>query len=125
MSGEGTITLQIAFHDPALDAEELETEAHHLLHALQQLDELEEVACVRDPSPPEGNKAIGAFLVGLLQVTVKGQYVKTLMGYLSDRLAGKGVEIEVVAHGKKLKVKAHTQTELRAAIAAARQFVSA
>jgi hypothetical protein len=125
MADESIITLHIAFHDPALDAEEREREVHNLLHDLQQLDEVGEVARVRDPHPPEGSKAIGAFLVGLVQVAVKAPHVTALLGYLRDRLAGKSIEMEVEAHGKKLKVTAHTQAELRAAVAAARQFVVA
>ena len=125
MADESIITLHIAFHDQALDAEEREKEVHNLLYDLQQLDEVGEVARVQDPHPPEGSKAIGAFLVGLVQMAVKAPYVTALLGYLSDRLAGKSIEMEVEAHGKKLKVTAHTQAELRAAVAAARQFVVA
>jgi hypothetical protein len=125
MADEGIITLHIAFHDPALDAEEREKEAHNLLHDLQQLDEVAEVARVHDLHPPEGSKAIGAFLVGLVQVAVTAPQVTAVLGYLSNRLAGKSIEMEVEAHGKKLKVIAHTQAELRAAVAAARQFVVA
>lgn len=124
MADESIITLHIAFHDPALDAEEREREVHNLLHDLQQLDEVGEVARVRDPHPPEGSKAIGGgFLEGLLLVVAQAPHVMTLLGYLRDRLAGKSIEMEVEAHGKKLKVTAHTQAELRAAVAAARQFV--
>jgi Effector Associated Constant Component 1 len=125
MADQSIITLHIAFHDPALDAEERETEVHKLLYDLQQLDEVEEVARVRDPHPPEGSKAIGAFLTGLLQVGVTAPHVTALLGYLRNRLAGKSIEIEVEAHGKKLKVTANTQAELHAAVAAARQFVMA
>jgi hypothetical protein len=125
MPDEGIITLHIAFQDSALDAEEREMEVHKLLYDLQQLDEVGEVSRVGDPHPPEGNKAIGAFLVGLLQVAVKAHHVTSLLGFLGGRLAGKSIEMEIEAHGKKLKVKAHTQAELRAAIAAARQFIVA
>ncbi len=125
MADERIITLHIAFHDPALDAEEQEREAHNLLHDLQQLDEVGEVARVHDPHPPEGSKAIGAFLVGLVQVAVTAPQVTALLGYLSNRLAGKSIELEIEAQGKKLKVIAHTQAELLAAVAAARQFVVA
>jgi Effector Associated Constant Component 1 len=125
MPDEGIITLHIAFHDPAMDAEEREREVRNLLNDLQQLDEVGEVARMRDPHPPEGSKAIGAFLVGILQVAVQAQHVTALLGFLSNRLTGKSIEIEIEAHGRKLKVKAHTPAELRAAVAAARQFVVA
>jgi hypothetical protein len=125
MPDEGMITLHIAFHDPALDIEEREREVQNLLRDLQLLDEVEEATRVRDPHPPEGSKAIGAFLVGLMQVAVKAQHVTALLGFLRDRLTGKSIEMEIEAQGKKLKVKAYTPAELRTAIDAARRFVVA
>ncbi|MEH2324818.1 MAG: hypothetical protein V7K32_14860 [Nostoc sp.] len=40
---------------------------------------------------------------------------KKVLGYLSDRLGNKTIELEVEANGKKLKVKASSQKELNAA----------
>ncbi len=118
------ITLTIAFTDPELDSEELEAQAQNLLIQLKDLDEVETVDRVLDPNPPEGNKAAGSFLVGLLMAEVSVANFKKVCGFLGDRLGNKPIELEVEANGKKLKVKANSQAELAAAIKAAQDFIS-
>lgn len=125
MTDEGKITLHVVFNDPDFDAEEREGEAQKLLNELKQLDEVEEVGRVLDPHPPEGNKALGGFLVGMLMAEVNPANIKKLFGFLRDRLSGKMIELHVEANGKKLVVKVSSQAELVAAIAAAQQFVAA
>jgi hypothetical protein len=94
-----------------------------LFAEFKEVDEVEKVDCVRDPNPPEGNKALGGFLVGLLTAEVSAKNAKKLFGFLGDRLGGKPIELEVEANGKKLKVSAHSREELEAAIKAAQDFV--
>jgi len=124
MTTHSNIKLTIAFNDPDLDPEELEEQAQQLLAELKQMDEVE-VDRVLDPNPPEGNKAIGGILVGLLTTQVSAVNAQKLMGFLGDRLGGKPIELELEANGKKLKVKAHSREELEAAIKAAQDFVAA
>ena len=122
--GNSNVKLTIALNDPELDSEELEEQAQNLLNQLKDLDEVEAVDRVLDPNPPEGNKAVGGVLVGLLTAEVSVANVKKLLTFLSDRLSGKSIELEVEANGKKLKVKASSREELEAAIEAAKNFVS-
>jgi len=124
MTTHSNIKLTIAFNDPDLDPEELEEQAQRLMAELKQMDEVE-VDRVLDPNPPEGNKAIGGILVGLLTTQVSAVNAQKLMGFLGDRLGGKPIELELEANGKKLKVKAHSREELEAAIKAAQDFVAA
>ena len=65
MRDEDTMRVHIVFDDPELDDEEREREVYNLLYELQQLEEVHEVTRVLDLHPPEGNKAVGAFLVGI------------------------------------------------------------
>jgi hypothetical protein len=123
MARDSSIKVTIAFNDPDMDAEEQEEQAQKLLNQMQELDEVEEVARVLDPNPPEGNKALGGFLVGILTAEVNPANIKNLMVFLGDRLSGKTIEMEVEANGKKLKVKASSQAELMAAIQAAQEFI--
>jgi hypothetical protein len=123
MNSNDSVTLTIIFNDPDLDSEERENQAQQLMAELKQMDEIESVNRVEDPNPPEGNKAIGGLLVGLLMAEVNVANAQKLMGYLGDRLGGKPIELEVEANGKKLKVSAHSREELDAAIAAAQKFV--
>jgi len=118
------VKLTIAFNDPELDAEEREEQAQLFMAELQQMDEVE-VDRVLDPNPPEGNKAVGAILVGLLTAQVNKENAQKVMAFLGDRLGRKPIELEVEANGKKLKVKANSREELEAAIVAAQKFAAA
>ena len=124
MSENSIIKFTIAFNDPDLDSEERDEQAQRFMNELKQMDEVE-VDRVLDPNPPEGNKAVGAVLVGLLTTQVNKENAQKLMGFLGDRLGGKPIELSIEANGKKLTVKAHSREELEAAIKAAQDFVAA
>jgi len=124
MPVNSSVKLTIAFNDPDLDSDELEAQAQSLLAQMRDLDEIETVDRVLDPNPPEGNKAVGAILVGLLTAQVNKENAQKVMGFLGDRLGNKVIELEVEANGKKLKVKASSREELEAVIKAAQDFVA-
>lgn len=124
MTKNSTVKLTIAFNDSDLDSEERDEQAQRLMAELKQMDEVDTVDRILDPNPPEGNKAIGGFLVGLLSAEVSVANAQKLMGFLGDRLGGKPIELSVEANGKKLTVKAHSREELEAAIKAAQDFVA-
>ncbi|NJL40493.1 MAG: hypothetical protein HC840_17880 [Leptolyngbyaceae cyanobacterium RM2_2_4] len=125
MTSSASVKLTIAFNDPDLDSEERDEQVQRLMAELKQVEEVGAVARVLDPNPPEGNKALGGFLVGLLSAEVSVANAQKLMGFLGDRLGGKPIELAVEANGKKLTVKAHSREELEAAIKAAQDFVAA
>jgi hypothetical protein len=118
-----TVKFTVHFNDPELDDEDREAQAQNLFNQLQDMDEVES-GRVTDPNPPEGNKSIGALLVGILTAEVNAENCKKVLGFLGDRLGGKPIELEVEANGRKLKVKAHSREELTAAIQAAQAFVA-
>ncbi len=93
MASNSSIKFTIAFNDPDLDSEELDEQAQRLVFELKQIDEVDEVNRVIDPSPPEGNKSIGGFLVGLLTAEVSAANAKKLLGFLGDRLGGKKISV--------------------------------
>jgi hypothetical protein len=124
MSNESTIKLAIAFNDPDLEPEERDEQAQRLLAELKQVNEVESVERMLDPNPPEGNKSLGGFLVGMLLAEVNPANGKKLLGFLGDRLGGKVIELSVEANGRKLTVKAHSREELEAAIKLAQEFIS-
>jgi hypothetical protein len=124
MSNESTIKLAITFNDPDLEPEERDEQAQRFLAELKQVDEVESVERVLDPDPPEGNKSLGGFLVGILLAEVNPANGKKLLGFLGNRLSGKVIELSVEANGRKLTVKAHSREELEAAIKAAQDFIS-
>ncbi|MEO1593198.1 MAG: hypothetical protein AAFU71_18180 [Cyanobacteria bacterium J06632_22] len=118
------IKLSILFNDPELDDEEREEEAQRLMSQMRDLDDVE-VSRVMDPNPPEGNKALGGMLVGILTAEVSAANAKHAFDFLKDRLGGKTIELEVEGNGKKLKVSANSRAELEAAIQQAQAFISA
>jgi len=122
---DNMIALSITFNDPELNDEDLDEEAVRLLEELSDRDEIETVDRVRDPNPPEGNKSIGGFFVGMLIAEVSVANFKKLLGFLGDRLGGKPISFEVEANGKKLKVTANSREELEFAMQKAKEFIGA
>jgi hypothetical protein len=118
------IQITIDLRNPDLDDEALEKFTQSLRCEMLDLDEVKDVKQIFDPNPPAGNKALGAVLVGLLTAEVNAKNVKTLFGFLSDRLGNRPISMEVEANGKKLKIQASSQQELLAAIQAAQQFIA-
>jgi hypothetical protein len=124
MNSEYNVKLTIALDNPDLDAGEQEEETRNLLREIRELD-VESAELVAVTETPEGSKALGGFLLGVLQAEVSFANFKKVLGFVGDRLGNKTIELEVEANGKKLKVKASSQQELMAAIAAAQNFVAA
>lgn len=123
MLNTSDIKLTVIFTDPSLSDEEKDGEVQKLLAQMKDLDEIEKVTRVRDPHPPVGNMAGGGFLVGLLNAEVNAENIKKVFRFLHERFIGKVIELEVEANGRRLKVKASSQTELLAAIEAAEKFI--
>ena len=122
---DNNVKLTISFNDPALDADEQDQEAQRLIDELSQMDEIEFIYPTPDLNLPEGSKSIVGTLVGFLTAEISQEKVQKLWQFLSVRLSGKSIELDVEANGKKLKVKARNAEELRAAISAAKEFVEA
>lgn len=114
----------ISLQDPDLDDEELQEAIENLQRQIVEVDGVEQANLVAVESPPEGSKALGGFLLGMLTAEVNLANIKSLFVFLGNRLAGKTIEMEVEANGKKLKVKASSREELMTAIEAAEKFVA-
>ncbi|MBH8552785.1 hypothetical protein I8751_10480 [Nostocaceae cyanobacterium CENA357] len=123
MISESNVKLTIALANPDLDPEEQEQETRNLLREIKDLD-VESAELVAVTETPQGSKALGGFLLGVLQAEVSLANLKKVLGFLGDRLGNKTIELEVEANGKKLKVKASSQQELMTAITAAQNFVA-
>jgi hypothetical protein len=124
MTEQSNIKFTIALANPDLDAEEQERETRNLLREIKDLD-VESAELVAVTETPKGAKALGGFLLGVLQAEVSMTNFKKVLGFVGDRLGNKAIELEVEANGKKLKVKASSQQELTAALEAAQRFVAA
>lgn len=125
MLDNSNIKLTINFNDPELDEEDRDDEVVRLLNELRSIDEVEDARRVLDTNPPEGSKAMGGFLAGLLSAEVNPANAKSFFSFLGDRLGGKPIELAVEVNGRKLNVTAHSREELEIAIEAAKDFISA
>lgn len=125
MASESTVKVTIALNEPDLDEEKLDQTTRNLLRDIKDLDEVEQASLVAVAEMPEGAKALGGELLGIVTALVKIVNFQAFMSFLSERLIGKPVELEVEGNGKKLKVKVANQEELRAAIQAAELFIAA
>jgi hypothetical protein len=127
MTASSNIKLTIQFTDPQLDAEERDEQAQLLIDELKDIDEIDRVDRVIDPTPPpEGSKAIGTYLVGLLMAQINNiDNAKKMFEFLRDRLGNKSIELTIETNGKKLSVKASSREELDYAIQAAEKFIAA
>lgn len=119
-----TVLLTLGLIDADLDDDVRDEQAQRLVRELRDI-EVESAERVIDPHPPKGNKAMGGFIVGLLTAEVSMDNLQLVFKFLGDRLVGKSIELEVEANGKSLRVTAHSQAELAAAIEAAQRFVMA
>lgn len=124
MMTTSTVQITIDLRNPELDEEVVDKLTQTLRDELLDLDAVEDAKPVLDPNPPEGNKALGAMLVGLLTAEVNAQNIQSLFGFLGDRLGNKSIDLEVEANGKKLKITASSQQEMMAAVQVAQQFVA-
>lgn len=118
------IRIMLDLRGLGLDDESLEQLTQNLRYEMLDFDEVDDVKRILDPNPPKGNKALGAVLIGLLTAEINSNNAKTLFGFLSDRLKGKPITMEVEANGQKLKVTASSQQEFTAAVQAAQQFIA-
>ena len=118
------VTLTISFTDQELTSEERDEEVVRLLEELSDRSEIGAVDRVRDPHPPEGNKSIGGFLVGMLTAEVNAANAKKILGFLGDRLVNKPIslKLEDTDKGKKLELIANSQEELIVAMQQAKEF---
>jgi len=114
--------LTIAFTDPELTNEERDDEVVQLLDELSDRSDIESVDRVRDPNPPDGNKSIGGFLVGVLAAEVSVANAKKVLGFLGDRLGNKPISLKVEKNGKKLEVTANSREEFEFVMQKANEF---
>jgi len=117
------ITFTIAFTDPELRPEELDQEVVQLLEELSDRADLESVDRVRDLNPPDGNKSIGGFLVGVLTAQVSVANTKKVLGWLGDRLGNKPIAFEAEINGTKMKVSAYSKEEAAFAMQQIEAFI--
>ena len=124
MASSSTIQVTISLSDPSLDDEELQAYMENLKPQLLQVDGVEEAKLVPVEEVPQGSKALGGFLLGLLTAEVNPANIKALFGFLGERLGGKPIKMNVKASdGKELNIEASSQAEFELAYQKAQEFL--
>jgi hypothetical protein len=117
------IQVKITLLDERLEDGELQEITENLLQDIKQEVEVESAGLVPVEDLPKDAKSIGGFLLGMLTAEVNAANIKSLFRFLSDRLLGKTIEMEVTANGKTFKVKVSSTVELNEALKAAQEFI--
>jgi hypothetical protein len=113
-------TVQITFDFQAIDSsddqqEKLTQNLYQQLVSLERSLEDVEINRVEDPNPPDGNRG-AAFLWGLLQAKVSYDSIKTVCGFVGDRLGNKPIKVKAkFADGREIDIEASSRVELDAA----------
>lgn len=111
MSTASKLELMLSFQD-AESPEKQEKLTQTLWQQMRQIDGVK-VDRVSDDNPPEGSKTFGAFLLGLLKATVTLDGLKSLFGFLGDRLGNKPIKIKAkFADGREVELEASSREEL-------------
>lgn len=111
MSTAPKIELTLSF-DASESPEKQEKFTQTLWQQMRQIDGVK-IDRVVDEEPPEGSRGIGAFLLGLLKATVTMDGLKSLFGFLGDRLGNKPIKIKAkFADGREVELEASSREEL-------------
>jgi hypothetical protein len=117
MSESQILSLTIDFIDPNLDEDRQEALTQAIYRDMAELPGVT-VDRVEDTSEEAGRRGPGAFLWGLLQAEVGLDSVKTLFGFLGDRLGNKPIKIKLkLVDGKEMEmeIEVSSRAELLAA----------
>ncbi len=118
------VKVTISLSDTGMDDEELETEVENLLPQIREVDGVEDADLVAVSETPEGSKAFGGFLLGILTAEVNPANIKNLFKFLSDRFSGKPIKLKVEKKdGNKLEIEASSQAEFDYAMEKAKEFL--
>jgi hypothetical protein len=117
-----SVKLTIDINQSDLEAEKLDELTQNLLQEMKELDEVETASLVADENPPEGARAFGSFLLGILQAEVSIENISFVLKFLWDTRNRQPIEIEVEVNGNKARVKVGSQHQLAAAIEAIKQL---
>ncbi len=126
MANNSNIQVTISLSDPSLDDQELQAEVDNLLPQIREVDGVEDANLVPVAEVPQGSKALGGFLVGLLMAEVNPANIKALFTFLGERLSGKPIEMTLkAADGRELSIKANSKAEFDYAYEKAQEFLKA
>jgi hypothetical protein len=119
------LQVAIALTELDLDDEDLQAEVQNLLPQLKEVDGVEDAGLVAVENAPKDTKALGGFLLGLLNAEVNPANIKNLFAFLGDRFGNKPIKLVVKApDGRELNLEAASREEFEFAYQKAQEFVN-
>ena len=119
------VQVTISLTELGLDDEDLEAEVQNLLPQLRDVDGVEDADLVAVENAPRNTKALGGFLLGLLNAEVNVANIKTVFVFLSDRLGNKPIKMVLKApDGRELDLEASSREEFEFAVQKAQDFLN-
>ncbi|MEA5515306.1 sugar ABC transporter permease [Nodularia sp. UHCC 0506] len=125
MVNTSNVQVIISLTELGLDDEDLQAEVQNLLPQLRDVDGVEDADLVAVENAPKDTKALGGFLLGLLNAQVNVANIKTVFVFLSDRLGNKPIRMVLKApDGRELNLEASSREEFEFAIQKAQDFLN-
>ncbi|WP_414552716.1 sugar ABC transporter permease [Anabaena sp. CCY 0017] len=125
MVNTSNVQVTISLTELGLDDEDLQAEVQNLLPQLRDVDGVEDADLVAVEKAPKNTKALGGFLLGLLNAQVNVANIKTVFVFLSDRLGNKPIKMVLKApDGRELDLEASSREEFEFAIQKAQDFLN-
>ncbi len=119
------VQLTISLEELGLDEEELQTEVENLLPQIQEIDGVEDAGLVEVTQAPENSKSITGYVLGMLKTVLEPAHLKTVFGFLRDRLGNKKIKLVLKApDGRELNLEASSREEFAFAMHEAEDFLN-
>ncbi|MBH8555991.1 sugar ABC transporter permease [Nostocaceae cyanobacterium CENA357] len=125
MVTQSNAQVTISLTELGLDDEDLQTTVQNLLPQLREVDGVEDADLVAVENAPKNTKALGGFVLGLLNAQVNAANIKTLFKFLGDRLGNKPIKMVLKApDGRELNLEASSREEFEFAFQKAQDFLN-
>ena len=122
---KSNVLMTISLTELDLDDEDLQAEVQNLLPQLRDVDGVEDADLIAVENAPKKTKALGGFLLGLLNAEVNPANIKTLFQFLSDRFGNKPIKMVLKApDGRELNLEANSREEFELACQKAQDFLN-
>jgi hypothetical protein len=124
MVTKSNVQVTISLTELNLDEEELQAEVQNLLPQLREVDGVEDANLVAVENAPKNTKALGGFLLGLLNAELNVANFKALFNFLGDRFGNKPIKMVIKApDGRELNLEASSREEFDFAFQKAQDFI--
>lgn len=125
MVTKSNVQVTISLTELGLDDEELQAQVQNLIPQLKDVDGVEDADLVAVTEIPKDSKALGGFLLGLLNAELNPANLKALFSFLGERFGNKPIKMVLKApDGRELNIEASSREEFDFAYLKAQEFLN-